>query len=74
MEYTLKHAGWRFSTTAVLVVLNKLLVIGIAWLWFFYLVLVGWDLHLQRAQPPQENPSEYYESTPDPITKGEMEK
>ena len=66
MESTLKHGWWRLSSTDVLLVLNKVLVICLAWLFFFYLLLFGWDLHVQQELTRQKSQIENYE--PDHIT------
>jgi len=57
MESTPRTEWWRFGTTGEMVVLVKLLVWCIAWLIFFYLVIVGWDLQGQQEQVPQKKPS-----------------
>jgi hypothetical protein len=61
MEFTLKQVWWRLSTPAVLLALNKLLVLCIAWLFFFYLVLAGWDLHVQQEQTRRPSPFENHD-------------
>ncbi len=77
MESTLKHGWWRLSTTGVLLVLNKLLVMSIAWLFFLHLVLVGWDLQAEQEQIRQQSPfeiNENYEPAPHDTPKGGIEK
>lgn len=74
MDFTLKHDWWKLSTNGVLLALNKLLVMGIAWLFFFQLVLVGWDLDLQQEQDQLRSPVENYEPTLYNTPKGGIEK
>ena len=74
MESALKHDWWKLSTTGVLLVLNKLLVMSIAWLFFFQLVLVGLDLSAQQEQTLYDNPFETYEPAPHITMKGGIEK
>jgi len=57
MEFFSRPEWWRFDTTGALFVLVKLLVLCVAWLIFFYLIIVGWDLHVQQEQVPQKKPS-----------------
>jgi hypothetical protein len=57
MESISKPAWWRFGKTGALFVLVKLLVLCVAWLVFFYLLIVGWDLHVQQEQEQQKKPS-----------------
>jgi hypothetical protein len=73
MEKTPKHPGWKLNTNRVLLVLNKLLLMGIAWLFFFHLVLAGWDLQVQEEQPRQTSLFENYESAPPITLKGGIE-
>jgi hypothetical protein len=56
MESFSRPEWWRFDTTGALFVLVKLLVLCVAWLIFFYLIIVGWDLHVQQEQVPQKKP------------------
>jgi hypothetical protein len=48
---------WIHFTEALSLAL-KLSIIGIAWLIFFYLVILGWDLHHQNDPPPKSSPFE----------------
>jgi hypothetical protein len=57
MDSISKPEWWRFGTTGALFVLVKLLLLCIAWLIFFYLAVVGWDLQIQQEQVPQKKPS-----------------
>ena len=73
MESTLKHPRWKLKTNSVLLVLNKLLLMGIAWLFFLHLVLAGWDLQLQEEQTGQTSLFDNYEPAPPNTLKGEIE-
>ena len=64
MESTFKHDRWKLSINGVLLALNKLLVMSIAWRFFFQLVLAGWDLDLQQEQSQLINPIENHELAP----------
>jgi len=45
-----------------------------AWLFFFFLVLVGWDLSVPQEQTRQTSPFENYEPAPNITLKGGIEK
>jgi hypothetical protein len=74
MEFTLKQVWLRLSTPAVLLVLNKLLVLCLACLFFFYLVLAGWDLQVHQEQIRRPSLFENHESASPNIHKGGIEK
>jgi hypothetical protein len=74
MEPALKHDECKLSTRAFLIGLNKLLVMCIAWLLFFYLVLLGWDMQIQQEQIRPQSPFGNHEPTAPNTAKGGIEK
>jgi D-alanyl-lipoteichoic acid acyltransferase DltB (MBOAT superfamily) len=58
MQLTSKADLWRFHLGNALVIAMKLLVLCIAWLIFFYLIIIGWDLHQQEDLPQKSRPYE----------------